>query len=355
MLEPWRAPLRSAICQQLHVPTPVGESDHRPRPSEGRSTQGGRRACTPAGTDDSGCRRASEERGLPGGLASFLRAPLDGIARPGSMLAIASRRPGGRHSRPLSKRRQEASVRHVRLPDDWRREGMGDVARSTAKSSRSSALRRTDRASTCRGAIRRAGLRGGQHRIAGRPFRSTSASSWTRTTADDVLHLASRRARTETLLTYAGTIRDELVPEAEISTWDVGEIWRGAMPGPVRNVETIWTEQRCRPGVRRPEVRDSRSMTDRESDYCLITVVVSNDADDQRCHHARRRGRRSGTADLHLSCRQRGRLLLSRQRRDGLVLTSAWRCWTPSSSRQANAAAAPRRVRRRTRRVPSRH
>jgi hypothetical protein len=81
----------------------------------------------------------------------------------------------------------------------------------------------------------------------------------------------------ETLLTYTGTIRDELVPDADISTWDVGEIWRAAMPGPVRSVETIWMKHSWGPAFGGPKF-ETRFDDGHESDYCLITVLLSNDA-----------------------------------------------------------------------------
>jgi hypothetical protein len=83
----------------------------------------------------------------------------------------------------------------------------------------------------------------------------------------------------ETLLTYTGTIRDELVPEAEISTWDVGETWRGAMPGPVRSVETAWMKHRWGPSFGGPKF-ETRVDDGHESDYCLITVLLWDDAGD---------------------------------------------------------------------------
>jgi hypothetical protein len=83
----------------------------------------------------------------------------------------------------------------------------------------------------------------------------------------------------ETLLTYTGTIREELVPDADTSTWDVGEIWRGAMPGPVRSVQTIWMKHRWGPSFGGPRF-ETRIDDGHESDYCLITVLLSNGAGD---------------------------------------------------------------------------
>jgi hypothetical protein len=83
----------------------------------------------------------------------------------------------------------------------------------------------------------------------------------------------------ETLLAYTGTTRDELAPEREISTWDVGETWRHALPGPVFNVETIWMKHRWGPSFGGPRF-ETRVDDGHESDYCLITVLLSNHAGD---------------------------------------------------------------------------
>ena len=82
----------------------------------------------------------------------------------------------------------------------------------------------------------------------------------------------------ETLLSYAGTIREELVPDAEISTWDVSEIWRDALPRPVRSVETTWTQHVWGPSFGGPNF-ETRVDDGHESDYCLITVRLSSDGD----------------------------------------------------------------------------
>jgi hypothetical protein len=84
----------------------------------------------------------------------------------------------------------------------------------------------------------------------------------------------------ETLLTYSGAVRDELRPEAEVSTWDVSQLWHRALPGPIRHVETIWTRHRWGPSFGGPKF-ETRLDDGHESDYCLITVVLSNDAEDQ--------------------------------------------------------------------------
>lgn len=80
----------------------------------------------------------------------------------------------------------------------------------------------------------------------------------------------------ETLLTYSGTIRDELVPEAETSVWDVGDIWRTAVRRPVRDVETIWIKHRWGPSFGGPKFQ-TRVDDGHESDYCLVTILLSDE------------------------------------------------------------------------------
>ena len=61
----------------------------------------------------------------------------------------------------------------------------------------------------------------------------------------------------ETLLTYTGTIRDELAPDAETSTWNVGEFGRGAIRNSPQRRNDL-DEVQIGTVVRRAEVRKSR-------------------------------------------------------------------------------------------------
>jgi len=83
----------------------------------------------------------------------------------------------------------------------------------------------------------------------------------------------------ETLLSYVGTVREELRP-AEISTWNVSAIWRDAMPGPVCELETTWTKHKSGPSFGGPKF-ETRIDDGHESEYCLITVQLSGDAGNQ--------------------------------------------------------------------------
>ena len=213
---------------------------------------------------------------LPGGLASFLRAPLDGMRPAGMDARNRIEAAGGRHSRPLSKGGGGISPAR-RLPVMASREGWVT----------SLADREVVQGALCGALIGRV-LVGARYveLVYGEPAWDCgsfhSIDFGVELDTDDgrtTSFIWQQKGANETLLTYAGTIRDELVPEAEISTWDVGEIWRGAMPGAVRNVETIWTKHRWGPAFGGPKF-ETRVDDGRESDYCLITVVVSNDADD---------------------------------------------------------------------------
>jgi hypothetical protein len=48
----------------------------------------------------------------------------------------------------------------------------------------------------------------------------------------------------ETPLTYRGLIRDELRPEADVSTWDVTNVWQTRFGRGGDRLETVWTKHR---------------------------------------------------------------------------------------------------------------
>jgi hypothetical protein len=83
----------------------------------------------------------------------------------------------------------------------------------------------------------------------------------------------------ETLLSYAGRIMEELRPEIDVSTWDVGDQWRETLPRAIEKVETIWTKHRWGPAFGGPHF-ETQVDDGRESEYCLITALLSNDCDD---------------------------------------------------------------------------
>ncbi len=82
----------------------------------------------------------------------------------------------------------------------------------------------------------------------------------------------------ETLLSYEGSVRNELVPDCAISTWDVTERWRDRMPGPILALETVWTKHVWGPSFGGPKF-ETQMDDGHESDYCLITVHLVGDAD----------------------------------------------------------------------------
>jgi hypothetical protein len=84
----------------------------------------------------------------------------------------------------------------------------------------------------------------------------------------------------ETLLSYHGSICDELRPEADMSTWDVTAVWHSDFGCRVAGVETVWTKHRHGPAF--GGARFETQLDDgHESDCCLITVLLAG-ADD-RC------------------------------------------------------------------------
>jgi hypothetical protein len=87
-----------------------------------------------------------------------------------------------------------------------------------------------------------------------------------------------QKGSNETLLSYTGRIRDELVPDAEISTWDASEVWRDQMPEPICDLETVWMKHAWGPSFGGPRF-ETQLDDGHESDYCLITVHLWSDAD----------------------------------------------------------------------------
>lgn len=84
----------------------------------------------------------------------------------------------------------------------------------------------------------------------------------------------------ETLLHYRGLICDELRPDADVSTWDVTEVWQSGFGRRVDGVETVWTKHRWGPAF--GGARFETQLGDgHESDYCLITVLLASEND--RC------------------------------------------------------------------------
>jgi hypothetical protein len=82
----------------------------------------------------------------------------------------------------------------------------------------------------------------------------------------------------ETLLTFRGLIRDELRPEADVSTWDVTDVWQTHLGRRVARVETVWTKHRWGPAFGGPRF-ETQLDAGRESDYCLITVLLAGEDD----------------------------------------------------------------------------
>jgi hypothetical protein len=73
-----------------------------------------------------------------------------------------------------------------------------------------------------------------------------------------------QRGMNETLLFYRGVVRDELRPDADVSTWDVTDVWHRHFGSGIDRVENVWTKHR---------------LGSRESDHCLNTVVLSGEDD----------------------------------------------------------------------------
>jgi hypothetical protein len=82
----------------------------------------------------------------------------------------------------------------------------------------------------------------------------------------------------ETLLAYRGVIRDELRPEADVSTWDVTNVWHARLGGRVERVETVWTKHRWGPAFGGPRF-ETQLDDGQESDHCLITVLQTEEGD----------------------------------------------------------------------------
>jgi hypothetical protein len=83
-----------------------------------------------------------------------------------------------------------------------------------------------------------------------------------------------QRGANETLLIHRGVVRDELRPDAEVSTWDVTGLWHGHFGSRIDRIETAWTKHRWGPAYGGP--RWETQLDDgSESDYCLITVILS--------------------------------------------------------------------------------
>lgn len=87
-----------------------------------------------------------------------------------------------------------------------------------------------------------------------------------------------QQSANETLLTYRGMIRDELRPEADVSTWDVTDAWHARFGGRVEGVETVWTKHRWGPAFGGPRF-ETQLDDGHESDYCLITVLLAGEGD----------------------------------------------------------------------------
>ncbi|MET0524771.1 MAG: hypothetical protein ABWZ91_08225 [Nocardioides sp.] len=84
----------------------------------------------------------------------------------------------------------------------------------------------------------------------------------------------------ETLLSYRGLIRDELRPEADVSTWDVTEVWQSELGRRVDRVETVWTRHRWGPAFGGAHF-ETQIDDGHESDYCLVSVLLRGE--DGRC------------------------------------------------------------------------
>ena len=77
----------------------------------------------------------------------------------------------------------------------------------------------------------------------------------------------------ETLLAFPGTIRSQLRPDAEVSTWDVSGTWHAGFAGDVVSVETAWTKHRWGPSFGGPRFEEQLD-DGHESDYCLNTLLL---------------------------------------------------------------------------------
>jgi hypothetical protein len=77
----------------------------------------------------------------------------------------------------------------------------------------------------------------------------------------------------ETLLCYAGTIGSELRPGIDVSTWDVSDVWRSALPRAISTVGSVWTKHRWGPAFGGPRF-ETRVDDGHESEYCLVTVLL---------------------------------------------------------------------------------
>jgi hypothetical protein len=87
-----------------------------------------------------------------------------------------------------------------------------------------------------------------------------------------------QRSWNETLLTYRGLIREELRPDADVSTWDVTDVWHMRFGRRVDRVETVWTKHRWGPAFGGPRF-ETQLDAGHESDYCLITVLLASEDD----------------------------------------------------------------------------
>jgi len=82
-----------------------------------------------------------------------------------------------------------------------------------------------------------------------------------------------QRGHNETLRAFVGTVASQLRHDADVSIWDVSDLWRSRFAGVVGGVETAWTKHRWGPSLGGP--RWETQLDDGgESDLCLITVVL---------------------------------------------------------------------------------
>jgi hypothetical protein len=77
----------------------------------------------------------------------------------------------------------------------------------------------------------------------------------------------------ETLLVFRETIRSQLRPGADVSTWDVSDTWHASFAGDVMSVETVWTKHRWGPSFSGPRF-ETQVDEGHASDYCLVTLLL---------------------------------------------------------------------------------
>ena len=82
----------------------------------------------------------------------------------------------------------------------------------------------------------------------------------------------------ETLLASSETIRSQLRPGAEVSTWDVSEVWKTSLGRSVTSVEAVWTKHRWGPAFGGPRF-ETQVDDGHESDYCLVTLLLRASGD----------------------------------------------------------------------------